>query len=338
MRLRAEQIESALEKQLAAIYLISGDEPLQSGEVADCIRLAAKKNEFTTREILTVEKGFEWNELKIAAHSLSIFADKKLIDLRIPTGKPGIDGGKALKEYCQRLPENTLLLITTAKLEKSVLKTKWFQAIEHAGVVIQIWPLDGGDLIQWLQRRAQKRGLNIDPQGIKLLASRIEGNLLAASQEIEKLYILHGTTHISRQAVEEAVADSTRFDVFKLTDCVLAGRLNRAIKIINGLKAEGIAAPIVLWALARETRMLINMKTALQQGQNKENVFKQYRLWDKRKHLVNTVLSRLQLKDLQNILMLGAKADRQIKGQEKGDYWETLFSLCLLFCVPSGKI
>lgn len=330
MRLKSEQLDGAL-KKLAAVYLVSGDEPLQLGESADAIRKAAKDAGYNTREVFSVETGFEWNELLVAADSLSIFADKKLIDLRMPAAKPGTEGAKVLSEYCQRLPEDSILLITTAKLTAATLKSKWCQSIDRVGVIVQVWPLEGVNLIQWLQRRARKRGLQIEQNGLNVLASRIEGNLLAASQEIEKLYILHGEGVISKQAVEDAVTDSARFDVFKLTDCVLAGRVSRAIKILNGLKAEGIAAPVVLWALARETRMLINIKIALGQGQNKDLVFKKNGLWDKRKQLVNAALPRMEMNDLQQALLLSSKIDRQIKGQERGDCWESLLSLCLLF-------
>jgi len=330
VRLNAEQFFGAL-KQLSPVYFVTGDEPLQQGEVADAIRLAAKKAGYLTREVLSVDAGFEWGELAVAADSMSLFADKKLIDLRLPSGKPGTEGAKALIDYCQRLPDDTLLLITSAKVTGATLKTKWCQALDQAGAIVQVWPLEGGALIQWLQRRAQKRGLQIAPEGIKLLASRIEGNLLAAAQEIEKLYILYGEEPISKSAVEQVVADSARFDVFKLTDCVLAGRKSRAIKILNGLKAEGIAAPVVLWALARETRMLININTAIAQGQNKELVLKNNRLWDKRKQLVNAILGRINSQQLQEILQLCAKTDRQIKGQQQGDCWETLLQLCMLF-------
>lgn len=330
MRFNTEQLYGSLTK-LSSVYFITGDEPLQQGEVADAIRLAAKESGYITREVLSVEANFEWGELIVAADSMSLFADKKVIDLRLPSGKPGTEGAKILIEYCQRLPEDTLLLITAPKLTAATLKTKWCLALDQAGVIVQVWPLEGAGLIQWLQRRAQKRGLQIEADGIRVLASRIEGNLLAAAQEIEKLYILYGETLISKQAVEQVVADSARFDVFKLTDSVLAGRMSRAIKILNGLKAEGVAAPVVVWALARETRMLINVKMAINQGLNKEQVFKNYRLWDKRKQLVSATVSRMSTQTLQEVLLLCSKVDRQIKGREQGDYWETLFSLCLLF-------
>jgi DNA polymerase-3 subunit delta len=331
MRIKLEQLAGALKSNLAALYFITGDEPLQLGEAADAIRLVVKKQGYTTREVLTVETGFEWNELGIEADSFSIFAEKKLIDLRMPSGKPGVEGAKALIKYCQRVPEDTVLIITSAKLEKSSLNTKWFQAVDQAGVVVQVWPLDGADLIQWLQRRAQKRGLQIEHDGIKALAARVEGNLLAASQEIEKLYILHGDSPISKQIIEGAVADNARFDVFKLTDCVLSGRVTRAVKILNGLKSEDVAAPVVVWALAREARLLIQIQTDLKLGQNKQLVFKKHRLWDKRQQLISSALSRMKINKLQQVLVLSAKADRQIKGREVGDCWETLLSVCVLF-------
>lgn len=336
MRVSVDQLAGAL-KQLAAVYFVTGDEPLQQGEVADAIRLAARKAGYSSREVLTVETGFEWNELAFSADSMSLFADKKIIDLRMPAGKPGIEGAKALIDYCQRLPEDTLLLITAPKLTSATLKSKWCQALDQAGVIIQVWPLEGSALIQWLQRRTQKRGLKIERDGIKLLALRVEGNLLAAAQEIEKLYILYGDKAISKQAVEEVVADSARFDVFKLTDCVLAGKMSRAVKVLNGLKAEGIAAPVVVWALAREARMLVDIKLAIRQGQNKEVVLKNHRLWDQRKQIVSAAVSRINIDKLQQSLLLCAKADRQIKGRERGDCWETLLSICLLFHAPVNE-
>ncbi|KAF3981219.1 MAG: DNA polymerase III subunit delta [Methylococcales symbiont of Hymedesmia sp. n. MRB-2018] len=330
MRLKAEQLEGSL-KKLAALYLISGDEPLQLGEAADAVRKAAKSMGYSSREVLMVDSRFEWNALSIATDSLSLFSEKTFVDLRISTAKLGIEGSKALIHYCQRLPKDTLLLITMPKLDKAQLKTKWFQSVDKTGVVIQIWPLDGVNLLRWLKQRAQKRGLQIDSEGIKILAAKIEGNLLAAAQEIEVLYVLHGQSQIKKQDVEGAVADNSRFDVFKLTDCVLAGRINRAIKILNGLKAEGIAAPVVLWALSRETRLLMTIKIAIDKGQNKEAVLSQNRLWDKRKQLVSVAVSRIQQQQLKQMLLLAAKVDRQIKGQEKGDCWETLLAYCMLF-------
>ena len=331
MRIKPEQLGAALKKSLAPVYFISGDEPLQLGEIADAIRKAAKKAGFENREILSAETGFEWNQLAFTADSYSLFADKKIIDLRLPSGTPGIEGSKALIAYCERLPEDTILLVTAGKIAGSALKTKWLEALDKKGVVIQVWPLEGNDLIRWLQQRAEQRELRIETEGLRILASRIEGNLLAAAQEIEKLYVLYGTANLSSRQISEAVADSSRYDVFKLMDSVLAGSVGRILKVLSGLRSEGVATPIVLWALTREARLLIKMKLALSQGQNREVVFKNNQIWDKRKQLISNALSQLSDNDLNNILVLSAKADRQIKGQESGDAWETLLALCLLF-------
>jgi len=335
MRLKPEQIAAALQKGLAPVYFISGDEPLQLGEMADAVRAAARKEGYDSREVLVADSSFSWNELTESAGSLSIFADKKIIDLRLPSGTPGADGSKALIAYCERLPEDTLLLITAAKMAGASLKARWFQALDKVGCVVQVWPLEGQDLIRWLQQRMRRRGLQAETEGIKILASRIEGNLLAAAQEIEKLYVLYGEGRLSNQQISDAVADSSRFDVFKLMDSVLAARVGRIFKILSGLQAEGVAAPVVLWALTREARVLIRIKQALAQGQNRAVVFKNNQIWDKRQQLVSDALNRLGDSDLNSILTLSAKADRQIKGQQQGEPWETLLAVCLMFAVKA---
>jgi DNA polymerase-3 subunit delta len=331
MRLKPEQIGAVLQKELAPVYFISGDEPLQMGEIADAIRAAARKAGYDSREVLVADSGFSWNELMESAGSLSIFTDKKIIDLRLSTGTPGTEGAKALVDYCERLPEDTLLLITSAKLASASLKSRWFQALDKVGCVIQVWPLEGQDLIHWLQQRMQRRGLQAEAEGTRILASRIEGNLLAAAQEIEKLYVLYGSGRLSNQQILDVVADSSRFDVFKLMDSVLAAKIGRILKILSGLQAEGVAAPVVLWALTREARVLIRIKQALAQGQNRALAFKNNQIWDKRQQLVSDALGRLGDSDLNSILTLSAKADRQIKGQQQGDPWETLLAICLKF-------
>lgn len=329
MRLKADQLDSALKKGVAPVYLITGDEPLQQGEAADAIRAAAKKLGFTSREVFTVEGHFEWSEINTAADSLAIFADKKIIDLRLPSGKPGGEGSKVLSAYCDRLPEDTLLLVTAGKLDTAALKSKWFQALDREGVVLQVWPLTGQELIRWLQKRMQQRSLEAKPEGLRILASRVEGNLLAAAQEIEKLYVLYGATSLSNDAIESVVTDSSRYDVFNLCDCVLAGKVGRVVKVLQGLKTEGVLVPIVLWALAREVRLLSKIKMAIQRGQSKELAIKNNRVWEKRKALVSSAINRLSLDQLDSIMILNAQADRQIKGRQEGDPWETLLHVCL---------
>lgn len=331
MRLKVDQLGATLQKGLAPVYLVSGDEPLQLGEAADDIRQAARLGGYTTREVISIDNGSEWHRLTAEAESLSIFSDKKLIDLRLPSGKPGVEGGKLLSEYCRNLPDDTLLLISAGKLENATLKSQWFQALDNVGVFVQVWPLQGSELAQWLQRRGERKGMRFEVDAVKSLAARIEGNLLAAAQEIEKLYILHGQSRITKAMIEDDVADSARFDVFKLMDALLAGKLNRAVKILEGLRSEGIAAPVVLWAVSREARNLLNIVTDLKQGGHQDGVFKKYQIWDKRKPLVQDALIRLKSKDLQKILQISATADQQIKGQLPGDGWESLFAICLAY-------
>lgn len=331
MQLRPDQLATALQKSLVPVYFISGDEPLQLGEMADAVRKAAKQAGYENREIFSAETGFAWHQLSVSASSLSIFADKKIIDLRLASGTPGTDGAKAITAYCERLPEDTLLLMTAAKLNKESLKTRWFQALDKAGIVIQVWPPEEQDLLRWLQQRMRQRGLDTEAEGLAILASRIEGNLLAAAQEIEKLYVLYGTGHLSTRQIVDVVADSSRYDVFKLIDGVLAAKVSRVLKILSGLKAEGVAAPVVLWALTREARTLSKIKSALLSGQDRHLVFKNHQIWDKRKQLVTGALNRLSDRNLNNILVMSAKADRQIKGQQSGDAWETLLIVCLMF-------
>jgi DNA polymerase-3 subunit delta len=235
-----------------------------------------------------------------------------------------------LLSYCERVPNDTLLLVTSGKLEPAALKSKWFQAVDREGVVIQVWPLAGQELMRWLQMRMQQKGLEAEPEGLRILASRVEGNLLAAAQEIEKLYVLYGQTKLSTEAIESVVADSSRYDVFDLCDCVLAGKVGRVMKMMQGLKTEGVLAPVVLWAIAREARLLGRIKTALQQGQPKDLVFKKNHVWEKRKTLVNGAVNRLSPHQLNRIMIMNAQADRQIKGQQQGDPWETLLTVCLL--------
>jgi len=331
MRLKPDQLNAALQKSLAPVYFLSGDEPLQLGEMADAIRKTARAAGYNSREIFSVDSTFSWNQLALSADSLSIFSDKKIIELRIPTSTVGTEGAKALTAYCQRLPDDTVLLISIGKLASATLKSRWLESIDKVGVVIQVWALDGQDLLNWLQQRLLQRGLHVEPDGIKLLASRVEGNLLAADQEITKLYVLYGAGQLSTAQIADAVADSSRYDVFKLMDWVLAAQTNRIIKILAALRAEGIAAPVILWALTREARSLIHIKLALAGGQHKDTVFRNNQIWDKRKSLVDKALTRLNLTQLNNILVLAAQADRQIKGQQSGDAWETLLAVCLLF-------
>jgi DNA polymerase-3 subunit delta len=329
MRVRPEQLAGSIKNSLSAVYLLSGDEPLQLGEAADLIRAAAKKAGYLERELFQVEGNFDWDSFRQAADSLSLFSERRLIDLRIPTGKPGREGSKALQEYCSNLPSDTILLISTAKLAASAQKAVWFKALEKVAVVVQVWPLEGGALIKWLQQRMASRGLQCDQSGVRLLAERLEGNLLAAAQEIDKLYVLHGSGKIDSEMILDAVANSARFDVFSLTDAALSGKVQRVNTIMNGLREEAIAPPVILWALAREARILFQLAWLKEHKLPLESVYRNERIWDKRKVLLGQALQRLTAKELEEVIKQGAKADLLIKGQAQGDSWDKLQKMAL---------
>ena len=332
MIIKPEQLSSTLQKNLLPVYFISGDEPLQLGEIADAIRVKAKSSGFYNREIFSTEvSGFNWHQITQSAANLSLFEDKKLLDVRILKSNPGQEGAEVITSYCQHPVENTLLLISAGKITKETLKTRWLKAIDKVGIIIQVWPLETKELLAWLQQRLQRRGLITDTEGLRILASKVEGNLLAATQEIEKLYILYGAAQISSQQIIDAVADNSRYDVYKLVDASFSADINRIIKILDGLIADGIAAPIVIWAITKETRVLVKIKTGLAQGQHLDVLFRNNQINSKRKHAVNNVLNRLKLHHLNTILLMSAKADRQSKGLQSGNVWETLLTICLSF-------
>ncbi len=332
MRIAPNQLGRVLKENLAPVYFVSGNEPLQLGESADKIRKFAGRAGYSTREVFDVDKGFNWNQFQYASESLSLFDDKRILDLRLPSAKPGSEGAKALVSYVQNPPDDSILLVTAGKVAASSQKSKWFQALDKHGVVVQVWPLEGKPLREWLKQRMARRGLSTDEGGLSHLASRVEGNLLAAAQEIEKIYVLHGAGNIEGETLAELVADSARFDVFKLMDTVLRGDALRASRILFSLKREGIAPPIVLWGLMKETRLLVQMSFKKDQGQTLSQIIREYKVWEKRKPLVINALERLKTHELKTILKQGAGSDRIMKGIDQGDSWDALLTVCMGLC------
>ena len=329
MRLRPEQIQAHLGNGLAPVYLVSGEEPFQLEQVSSAIRHKAQELGYTDREVMHVERGFDWQQLSASADALSLFADKRLLELRIPSGKPGDAGSKALQPYCDHPPADTVLLIVAGKLEKAQQNTKWFKALEQNGVVVQVWPVEADKLPQWIKQRMQLRDMQPTPEALAMLAERVEGNLLAADQELEKLRLLSGGGTVDAEQVVAAVSDSARFDVFSLVDTALLGDAARAVRILYGLQAEGVEPVLVLWALGREIRSLSGMSRALQQGQAMSQVLTQYRVWDKRKRAVQAALQRYPLKRWQGLLWQVGEIERVIKGQVTGKPWDELLQLTL---------
>ena len=323
MRIRSiHDLEASLRKRLAPIYLLSGDEPLQLKEAADLIRRLAREQGYSEREVLEADHRFDWNQLAAEASNLSLFARQRIIDLRIPSGKPGTEGSKALSAYAAAPPDDTLLLITLPKLERGQANSQWFKNLDQAGAVLQVWPIEGERLQPWIEQRMRVAGLTPAPGVAPMLAERIEGNLLAAVQEIDKLLLLNGPGIVTPEQLAGAVSDSARFDVFGLVDSALEGRVARCLRMLNGLKAEGTAAPVVLWALAREVRSLTSLAGEVNRGTPPARAIAARReIWDKRKPLVKRGLQRLSLPQWRQLLQLCGRTDRAIKGQDSADPW-----------------
>jgi DNA polymerase-3 subunit delta len=323
----ADRLEAQIARELSPIYVISGDDPLLAGEAADRIRARARDEGHTNRTVLTVDRSFDWVELATAGATLSLFAEKQLIELRMPTGKPGVTGGKALKAYAENPPEDTVLLVISARLDKKSLKNAWVRALDAAGVVVQVWPVDRGRLPGWIAARMKQQGLQPGPNVTDLIADRVEGNLLAANQEVQKLALLLDPGPVQVEDVLQAVADSARYDVFQLVDACEAGDAGRAQRILSGLRGEGAAPVLLLWALVREIRALATVAWQVSHGARAADAMSKAGIWAKRQGVARSALQRHPLPDLHRLLRQAASAERIIKGAASGDSWQTLTDL-----------
>ncbi|MCW8827929.1 MAG: DNA polymerase III subunit delta [Gammaproteobacteria bacterium] len=330
MKLYYDKLSSHLQQGLQPLYLLSGDEPLQLMEAGDAIRRRARELGFGEREVLQVEPGFDWGSLLAATDTLSLFAEQRLIELRMPSGKPGKEGSKALSDYAANPPPDTLLLITSGKLDRSAQNSKWYKALERVGVTLALWPIEPQALPGWVTQRMRARGMQPTAEATQLLAERVEGNMLAAAQEVEKLLLLYGETAIDAGQVEEGVADSARYDIFELVDTALLGDVPRTSRVIQGLRGEGVEPILLLWALLRELRALVRMADALERGAGIEPLLEEHRVWNKRKGPVRAGLQRHNLRRWQLLLRRAGRIDRMIKGIEPGNPWDELLQLALL--------
>ncbi len=328
MRLRPDQLQQNLSKSLLPIYIVSGDESLLVQECCDAIRATCRKQGFS-REVMHVETGFDWNEFLASANAMSLFAERQLIELRMPSGKPGDAGGKALTEYAQNISPDNILLIICNKLDGSTTRTKWYKNIEGAGASIQCWPIDNRQLPNWINQRLKQAGLNANQQAITMLADRVEGNLLAAAQEIEKLRLYVEGDTVDADTITAAVADNARYDIFGLVDRAVEGNANSSLKILHGLRAEGTEPTVLLWALCRELRTLYQCAEQLQQGNGLERILQNQGVWDKRKPLVKSALKRLSPKQLKTLINNANQIDQSIKGMVNKPSWDLLEQLVL---------
>ena len=328
MKIKVEQVGQHLKRQLAPIYIVSGDEPLQQMETADLIRQTARQQNFSEREVLNVEQGFDWGALIEAGNCLSLFASRRIIELRMPSIKPGDKGSKALIEYAGNPSPDNVLIITLPKLDSASQRSKWCKALEATGVLIQVWPIDVKALPAWVSRRMKSKGLEPSQDAVAYLVEKVEGNMLAAAQEIEKLALLHqGSLNI--EEVAEEVADSATFDVFGLVEAALSGRPAKIARVLDVLKASGVEPVLIQWALSREIRSMAGIANELQKGSAADQVFRKYNIWPNRAPLIRMALERLRAKHWKKLLCDAAQIDRMIKGMAPGNAWDELLKLSL---------
>ncbi len=329
MKIRPEQLAGQLKKGLSPIYIISGDEPLLVQEASDLVRQHAREAGCHERIVMTVEKGFDWNSLMQQSSGMSLFAEKRLLELRLPTGKPGDAGGKALRAYAEAPATDDVLLIVAGKVDTKSQQTKWYKTVAAAGIALPIWPMAVAELPGWISQRMKATQLRPTRDAAQVLAERVEGNLLACAQEIDKLFLIHGAAEIDAEMVADAVANSARFDIFGMVDTALSGNGERVARMMSGLRSEGVEPILVLWALAREIRTLSSMSFEVSRGTSPDLVMRNRRVWEKRKPLIKQGLRRAP-RQWWYLLYRAGQIDRMIKGQAAGNVWDELLQLGLM--------
>ena len=325
MRIRAEQLPPALARGLTGIYLVSGDEPLLVGEAADAIRAAARAAGYADRQVFFIDRSFNWDELRLASQSLSLFAERRLFELRMPSGKPD-KGAALLADLAAQSAPDLIFLIITDKLDRKVSDAPWVQAIEKHGAWVPIFPVEAAALPGWLRARAKALHIEIDPEASQLIVDRVEGNLLAAQQELEKLGLLANGGSIGVDLVQRSVGDSARYDVFQLAEAAAAGDAVRALRVLLGLKSEGVEPTLILWALVRELRGMWQARER-ERLRSAAGAAARGSPWNLAANPSGRALARLKKLPLAPLLLQAGHTDRVIKGLAAGDAWSALTGL-----------
>lgn len=336
VKIPANQLSSSIQKSLLRSYLVSGDEPLLVQEALDTIRGRARQQGFGARELHVAGTGFDWAELRGAGANLSLFADKRIIELRLPSGKPGPQGAAVIVELLKNAGDDLLVLISTPKLDRAAASSKWVKAAESRGAFVQVWPVDRRELPTWISKRMQKAGLRPDRNAVKLIADRVEGNLLAADQEIEKLRLLLGEATVSVEDVNAAVVNSSRYDVYRLADAALDGDTPRAVRILGGVRAEGVEPVIVIWALTRELRILARLAEMVQSGTELGPALQKSGVWRNRQGIVRSCVARHRPQHFYRLMKIARRADAAAKGQSGEDAWQLATDIVLGLAMGSA--
>jgi DNA polymerase-3 subunit delta len=329
MQLRAEQLEGHLARTLAGVYAVHGDEPLLALEAADAVRAAARSRGFTEREVFEPGRGFDWSELEHALASQSLFGGQKIVELRLPNGKPGAQGADAIARHCERPGAGVLLLAAMPRLDRATQGSAWFGALARAGVVVDVFPVERTKLPAWIGARLARQGQRAPREVLDFLADRVEGNLLAAHQEVQKLALLAPQGELTLELVREAVANVARFDVAAASEALLAGDVARYVRIIEGLRGEGEAPTYVLWTLSEDLRALGRVQSGLAAGRSIDELLRENRVWGPRQQPMKAAARRVSAPALARSLVHAAQIDRAIKGVGRGEAWQEFIRLGL---------
>jgi DNA polymerase-3 subunit delta len=332
MQIRAEQLEADLARGLRALYVIHGDEPLLALEAADAVRAASRANGYTEREVLLVERSFDWSQLTMSAAGMSLFGEKKLIELRIPSGKPGTDGAAAIEAHCRRLPPDSTTLVTLPRLNRQGQGTAWFGALSESGAVVNVYPVERAKLSQWIAARLARQKQRAGTAATEFLVDCVEGNLLAAHQEIRKLGLLHPEGELTLEQVRDAVLDVARFNVYQLSEAMLGGDAARMARVLEGLAGEGEPPLRVLWIMSEDVRAAHKLQSGRAAGRRDQDIYRTERIWgDARQRMLSQAATRMRAGDLDAALQHAARIDRVAKGVADGNAWDELLQLGLRF-------
>ena len=340
MQVRADQLAIHLQKGLRPIYTVWGDEPLLAQEAGDAIRAAARAAGCAERQVHTVAGAhFDWSGLLGASHAMSLFSDKQLIEIRIPSGKPGKDGSEALQRYCEHIGDEIITLVQLPKLDRQQQQAAWFTALDAAGVMVKVDPIERKALPQWIAQRLAAQGQRVQggeagQHTLAFFANRVEGNLLAAHQELQKLGLLYPAGELAFEQIEAAVLNVARYDVFKLGEAVLAGQVARALRMLEGLEAEGEAAVLVHWTLASDILALKRVKDAVSAGRPLPMALREARVWGAKERLFERAVPLLTDNAVAQLVEAAQVCDGLVKGLKHPDWpvepWEGLKRLVLM--------
>lgn len=338
MNIQAERLSEQLARGLAALYVVVGDEPLAAQEAGDAIRAAARAAGHSERTVFTVQGRYNWQGIFASGDNLSLFAERRLTEIRIPSGKPGVDGAKALETYAAKLPADTLTLISLPGLDWKTTQSRWFGALAKAGVVVEAKPIDRNALPGWIERRLSRQGLRADRAALEFLADQVEGNLLAAQQEIDKLALLLPPGNVTLADVEHAVVDVSRLEADALADALYAGNGARFAQIVIDLRDAGEAVPAILWQVTSAVQLLLRLKLGVAQSDSLPGLMRT--LWGRDKQRapqIERALKRLGQGQIESALADLALIDRQAKGLERvGDPWDTLLRVGMTLAGPDA--